>query len=141
MRKGWGRIGRSFSRIGGVGMGIAACGRIELTGHEVIVDAQAGPSVDRGIDLLPRAQLLGFPVAQTLTFGDAAVEDYAVDFLQARIRDVEIFHHCLQVDEIGRFERCDTWEPYLFSSKMLLVSLFRRSVSNNMIFRYLSCIS
>lgn len=78
--------------------------RVETAGHKVLVDSQAGPGVDGGIYHLPGTELGCFPVAQALTLGDTVVEDYAVDFLKARIGDVEGFHDVLQVDEIGRFE-------------------------------------
>lgn len=71
---------------------------------ELLVDMNAAPCVRGGISALSLSELLGFPVAESLSLADFLMEEVGVDFLQAHILDAEFLSHILQLDEISRLE-------------------------------------
>ena len=67
--------------------------------RDFLVDADAGPGVCGGIELLRRCQAVGFPVGELLAFGDFLAKQVGVDFLQAHVLDADLLHFVLQLDE------------------------------------------
>lgn len=71
----------------------------ELSGDEVVVQAQARPSINGGVLLLGNRERFGFPVAEPLALGYALLKDNAVDALQAAVNDAVRTHKLLKVNE------------------------------------------
>ena len=67
--------------------------------RQSVVDFDANPRIGCGIHLLLRCELLGCPVAQSLSLGYLLAENYTRNLTKALVFDAVLAHLVLQIDE------------------------------------------